>query len=331
MSPATVSPRPAPTRICGGIVQPQPARGMSASAARPPASRITPHAMPCTPPSDRGRRRPTAIAVSGMTVTTTPAAAGDIPHPSTRRSTTRKSAATRPPATRSSAAFAVIDGRPGGSRHGPSAHSARREQQHQRERHLREEDRLPAEQLREDSSGGRPERGAEHARGNPGAERRLVAPLRLREEIECRRDEQRRAERLDAPGAHEHLERGREPARQRRHGEDDDTHDERLARSPPRDVRSRHGDDREHEVERGEHPRDGRDRDVELPEDLGERERDDGRIGEREPDAESEQRRAHGASLGPGLRLRPCDVRAGSEPPSRPRWPHARSRQPQPR
>ena len=71
--------------------------------------------MPCTPPSDRGRRRPTAIAVSGMTVTTTPAAAGDIPHPSTRRSTTRKSAATRPPATRSSAAFAVIDGLPAGA------------------------------------------------------------------------------------------------------------------------------------------------------------------------------------------------------------------------
>ena len=56
-------------------------------------------------------------------------------------------------------------------------------------------------------------------------------------------DEQRGAERLDAPGSDEHLERGREPAGERRHGEDDDTRDESLARPPPRDIRGRHGDD----------------------------------------------------------------------------------------
>ena len=80
--------------------------------------------------------------------------------------------------------------------------------------------------------------------------------------------------------------------------------DERLARPPPRDVGRGHGDDREHEIERGQHPRDGRDRDVELAEDLRQRERHDGRIRKGEPDAESEQRRAHGASLGSWLRCR---------------------------
>ena len=47
-----------------------------------------------------------------------PAAAGDIPQPSTRSRTTRKSAATRPPATSSSAPFAVSDGRPARARVG---------------------------------------------------------------------------------------------------------------------------------------------------------------------------------------------------------------------
>ena len=46
---------------------------------------------------------------------------------------------------------------------------------------------------------------------------------------------------------------------------------------------------REHEVEGGEHPRHRRDADVELPEDLRKRERDDRRVREREPHTEPEQ------------------------------------------
>ena len=48
-------------------------------------------------------------------------------------------------------------------------------------------------------------------------------------------------------------------------------------------------DDREHEVERGEHPGHGRDPEVELGQDLRQRERDDRGIREREPDRETEQ------------------------------------------
>ena len=186
MSPPTVRPSPAPTRIWGGIVHAQPARGMSARPVKPPARRITPHATPWTIPSDCGRRRPTASAVAGMTVTTRPAAAGDIPQPSTRRRTTRKSAATRPPATRSSAAFAVDRRPPRRRRHGAGGDVAHRNQQREGQRHLHEEDRLPAQELRQDPSGGGPERRAEHTGGDPDVERALVGALEVREEIERR-------------------------------------------------------------------------------------------------------------------------------------------------
>ena len=194
------------------------------------------------------------------------------------------------------------DRRPPGRRRAPAdALTPRsREQQHERERHLREEDRLPAEELREDPAGGRPERRAEHAGGDPDAERALVAALDLREEVERRVTisaaptacTQRAPTSTSNDGASPHASDA--PANT------SDADDERLPRPPPRDVRGRHRDEREHEVERREHPRDRGDRDVELAEDLRERERDDRGVGEREPDAEPEQRcasrRAHAVS-----------------------------------
>ena len=128
----------------------------------------------------------------------------------------------------------MTDGRPAGVGTGRASTPAHREQQHERDRHLREEDRLPAEELREDPSRGRPERRAEHARGDPDAQRALVAALDLREEVERRGDDQRRADRLDAARGDEHLERRSEPARERRAREDDDADDERLPRPPAR-------------------------------------------------------------------------------------------------
>ena len=141
--------------------------------------------------------------------------------------------------------MAAIDGRPAGAGTGRACDAAQREQQHERERHLREEDRLPAEELREDAAGGRAERGAEHARGDPDAQRALVARSRLREEIERGGDDERGADRLDAARADEHVERRREPAGERRRGEDDDAARERLARpasrrrTPPAPRRAR--------------------------------------------------------------------------------------------
>ena len=102
---------PTPTRSCGAIVQGQPARGRKASAARPPPTRTMPAAIQASRP-ERGARRAARSAASGITVTTSPAAAGDMPQPSTSRRTSRKSAATSPPESRSTAAFAFRAGRP---------------------------------------------------------------------------------------------------------------------------------------------------------------------------------------------------------------------------
>ena len=141
---ARARPIPAPTRICGAIVQPQPARGRSASAVSPPATRTTPLAIRIPIPADRCGIRAAPIAASGNTVTTSPAAAGDMRQPETSRSTSRKSAATRPPESRSNAAFALRCGLPGDSREGCASdvESQDRHERHERERHLHEEDRL---------------------------------------------------------------------------------------------------------------------------------------------------------------------------------------------
>ena len=132
---------------------------------------------------------------------------------------------------------------------------------------------------------------------------RSSLPSSLREQVERGRHDQRRPDRLDAARADEHLERWREPAHERRAREDDDPNHESVPRASPGDVRSGNRDDGEHEVERREHPRHRRDRNVEVAEDLRERERDDRGVGEGEPDPEPEQRHAHGATLGTRL---PC-------------------------
>ena len=80
-------------------------------------------------------------------------------------------------------------------------HAAQCEQENQCDGNLREEDRLPAEELRQDAAGRRAERGTEHTRRHPDPERRLVARFLLREEIECGRHDKGGAESLDATGA----------------------------------------------------------------------------------------------------------------------------------
>ena len=121
----------------------------------------------CAAPSGAGMSRCTAIAATGSTVTTIPAAAGDIPQPFTSRSTSRNSAATSPPERSSSAAFAPSV-RPAGRRgQRPRDHAPDGRQRQQRERHLHEEDRPPAERLGQDPADRRPERRTEHARCRP--------------------------------------------------------------------------------------------------------------------------------------------------------------------
>ncbi len=112
---SSARPMPAPTRSWGGTVQIQPERGRTARAASPPETSATPEAIRTAGVPARGARRAASIAATGITVTTSPARAGDIPQPSTSSSTTRKSAATRPAESRKSAAFAATCGRSAGS------------------------------------------------------------------------------------------------------------------------------------------------------------------------------------------------------------------------
>ncbi len=115
---------------------------------------------------------------------------------------------------------------------------------------------------------------------------------------------QRAAERLHAACADQHAEGRREPAGERRCREHERPDRERRHGPPPRGIRGRDGRRGEHEVVRREHPRHLRDLDVEVAQDVRQRERDDRGVGEREPDPEADQRpsprRSHGATLGRG-------------------------------
>ena len=158
--------------------------------------------------------RPTTIAVSGITVTTTPAAAGDSPQPSTSSRTTRKKA--RPRARPKRGAERIRGQRRSTCRLGSRVRDETAEDEQQRESERNPgKDRFPPEQLREDTARGRPERGSEHARGDPDAQSAPVGSVDPREQVEASRNDQRGAERLNAARADEHLERGREPARER--------------------------------------------------------------------------------------------------------------------
>ncbi len=118
VSAESASPRPAPTRICGSTVHHHAEPGSTPSAASPPVTRTTPAAARVAVFPTRDAMLPLAIAATGITVTTTPATAGSIRHPSTRSSTRRNSAAVSAPERRSSARFAERFGRPAGSTSG---------------------------------------------------------------------------------------------------------------------------------------------------------------------------------------------------------------------
>ena len=142
-----------------------------------------------------------------------------------------------------------------------------------------------------------PERRAEDAGGDPDARRASAAARRLGQKVKSGDDDERRTDGLNAARGDEHLERGCQPACQRRSGKEHCARKECSAWQAPSQQRSRHGDEREHEVEGREHPGNRRDPDVEAPENLGERKRDDGGVRQREPDGKTEQPRAHAASL----------------------------------
>ncbi len=166
------------------------------------------------------------MAASGSTVTTMPAAAGDMPQPETSRSTRRKSAATRPPERKSNAALALRCGRPAGSREpsprrcpgAPRAARAARERAVPARRRSTSSPAAPSSMP--------PAPGPNAAPRMPASTQtrtaRASAPGRLGKKIESGDDDERCPDRLDAARGDEQLERrlrARRPAmRPRRPG-----------------------------------------------------------------------------------------------------------------
>ena len=221
-----------------------------------------------------------------------------MPQPSTSRRTSRKSAATSPPESRSTAAFAVRAGRPAALRV-VSICSPRRATSGRSASGTctRKIDSQPSTSVRIPP------------RAGPSAAPKMPAATHSRTarppfpSVEARRPSaavtsnaaptacaMRAPTRTSKDGASPQSERGCR--------EDQGSRDEDCARCSSGDEGSRQRNQSEREVERRQHPGNGGDVDVELPKHVGKRERDDRRIGEREPDRETDQARPHETSLG---------------------------------
>ena len=235
-------------------------------------------------------RRVAAIAASGMIVTTSPAASGSRRQPLISRITSRKSAATSAPETSRSAAFAAICGRSAGSGTGractPRIASRPTSATGAWSTKI---DSQPKSCVRIPPIAGPTEAPTIPASAQMRAAE-ASAPDSLGEQVERGDDDGRPGHSLGRPQPHQHPERGREGAGERRGREDDRRDPEHSDRPPTRKSRRGHRSKRERQVERDQRPGERRDLDVELDEDLRERERDDRRVGQDEPDREAEQR-----------------------------------------
>ena len=197
---------PSTRRRRGGASRARQGRPRSGSRPRPPA----PRAGSIAAPEARGQRSPRAAAPSRRA----PAASGSSRQPLMSRITSRKSAATSAPETSSSAAFAP-QVRPLQRPDSAGVRAARggRASVEQEEGRLDDEDRLPAEQLRQDPADRGPERGAEDPGERPDPRRRSVRSRRGGEQPERGADDGRARDALNGACADE---RRRTTARARR-------------------------------------------------------------------------------------------------------------------
>ena len=297
VSRSTVSPSPRPTSAWGAMVQARSADGRIARPTSPPAMRKQPTA---TSTSAGGRRRRAsgraASAATGTTDTVRAAVAGEWRQPSTRSRTSRNNAAVSAADSRARVRLGRTAGR---CRSGVSvrcgAHGERGRHRQHGERHLHHEDRLPRDRLREqparDRSGGR----ADHAGRDPGRDAAALAVHRD-QELQAPDQRQRAAERLHAPRRDQHLDRLRHRAPRRGAGEHRDADGSEDPRLRPGEAhRRRHGDQPQHEVERDQHPGDLPDGRVQVPEDVGQRERHHRGVREHQRHGHGEQR-THGTT-----------------------------------
>ena len=159
------------------------------------------------------------------------------------------------------------------------------------ERRLEQEDASPAEQLGQEPTERRAHRDADGARERPHPDRVLVAPRDPGQDGNRPDEGQRRTEPLDRAPDDEHLERGREPARERSGRE----HAQSNAREhmPAHALLEREHPDRadnDGKVVRSDRPRHGDDRYVEGAVQRRQREHDDRRICNRQRDRQRDDR-----------------------------------------
>ena len=198
--------------------------------------------------------------------------------------TSRKSAPVSPAESRPSAASGPRSKRPAGPGSTARENRPRRKRHRQDDRQLNEEDRLPAQELGEQAAGGGADREADDSRRSPHGRRVAVGAARAREQLDRGGDHRRAAERLHAARCDQNADRGRHGADERCAREQHETRRPDPWSHAPREPRGGQDRERQHQVERRQDPRDAEHGRIELPQDVGQRQRHDRRVGEHEPD-----------------------------------------------
>ena len=157
-----------------------------------------------------------------------------------------------------------------------------------------DEDRLPRDQLREQTADRRPERRARDAGDGPHAHRALLAARELRQQLERRADRRGAAHALDGARPDQEAERRARARTPPMHAAN--THEAAGAHPPGRPPRREpgrgHGRECDREVEGRDDPGHVGDLRVVLAVDRGQREDDDGGVRQHEADGERDRRDA---------------------------------------
>ena len=287
------NPSPAPHSASVRTIQPSSRCGTKARPSRPAASRAAPAAPVSSGERPRARRCVRTVA-SGIALTMTAAPAGSTCQTSMSRTTERNSAPMSPAESSRSAALAATGvttlGSPGSS---TTARNERTGTATTAAAAIAAAGAWAMKIARQSKAWvSRPPAAgptaAPMAAAAAHSDVARAAARRARQERQRRAQQQRAAEALHAAHGHEELEALGHPAPDRGQAEEPDAGQQRAARAQP--VRERH--EGEHPADEGEvvghdDPRHVRDRGVELPDDLGQGEHDDRRVGEGEADGEA--------------------------------------------
>ena len=251
---------PMPISACGASVQYGSAPGSRPSPASPPASATAPAAMPavvCSTPRVSSRA---STVQTGIAETISAASSGDRAQPSVSMITSRNSAPVRPAESSVERQFRRQPQPSSAPLLGRRPRRPERRRDRQDHRHLHDEDRFPADQLREQSAHRRPDRDADQPGRAPRRGRLLVRAAAARQQLDRARDHARPGHPLRAASDDQHGDRGRERAqqgggREHEHAAAPHRRSARRAAARRQSRRAQHGE-RQRQIERRQHPRD---------------------------------------------------------------------------